>query len=119
MNTKKSFWKNFSFWAGFALVAIPVLFCVYQARAGKVDVPEFGAISLGALIGMFAGFFVQEVKEFDKRALYGAALVLTGGGVLGFMHWVSPTGAHEVWFYPIGLLAGFGIGTIWDVVDPA
>jgi hypothetical protein len=110
---------NFTFLAGVALAAIPILFCIYQAYAGNVRVPEFGAASLGVLIGVLTGFFVQEAKVWDKQALSSAALVLTGGGVLGFMHWASPTGANEVWFYPIGLLAGFGIGTIWEVVDPA
>jgi hypothetical protein len=102
-----------------ALAAIPIAFCLKEACAGNVRVPEFGAVSLGGLIGMLTGFFVQEAGEWDKQALSSAALVLIGGGVLGFMHWASPRGAHEVWFYPIGLLAGFGLGTIWEVVDPA
>jgi hypothetical protein len=115
----KSVLGNFTFWAGVILAAIPILFCLHQAYAGNVKVPEFGATSLGVLIGMLTGFFVQETNEWDKHALSSAALVLVGGGVLGFMHWASPTGAHEIWFYPIGLLAGFGLGTVWDVVDPA
>jgi hypothetical protein len=119
MTPKKPLLGNFTFWAGLTLAAIPIVFCLQQAYAGNVKVPEFGAASLGVLIGMLTGFFVQEAEEWDKHALSGAALVLTGGGVLGFMHWASPTGAHEVWFYPIGLLAGFGLGTIWEVVDPA
>jgi hypothetical protein len=119
MKPKKPLLGNFTFWAGLTLAAIPIVFCLLQAYAGNVKVPEFGAASLGVLIGMLTGFFVQEAEEWDKHALSGAALVLTGGGVLGFMHWASPTGAHEVWFYPIGLLAGFGLGTIWEVVDPA
>jgi hypothetical protein len=43
---------------------------------------------------------------------------LLGGGVLGFMRWAAPTSGQEVWYYPIGLLAGFGVGTIWDTIDP-
>lgn len=111
--------QDFTFWAGVGLAAIPIVFCLQQAYAGNVRIPEFGAASLGVLIGMLTGFFVQEAGEWDKHALSSAALVLTGGGVLGFMHWAPPTGANEIWFYPIGLLAGFGLGTIWEVVDPA
>jgi hypothetical protein len=119
MTPKKSLLRNFTFWAGLTFAAVPSVFCLLQACAGNVRVPEFGAASLGVLMGTLTGFFVQEAKEWDKHALSSAALVLIGGGVLGFMHWASPTGAHEVWFYPIGLLAGFGFGTIWEVVDPA
>jgi|SRR5665213_648023 len=119
MTPRKPLFENFTFWAGLTLAVIPIVFCLLQAYAGNVKVPEFGATSLGVLIGMLTGFFVQEAKEWDKHALSSAALVLTGGGVLGFLHWASPTDAHEVWFYPIGLLAGFGLGTIWEVVDPA
>ncbi|WP_316168771.1 MULTISPECIES: hypothetical protein [unclassified Bradyrhizobium] len=117
----KPFFKKFTFWVGVTLAAIPIVFCSLQAYAGNVRVPEFGATSLGLLIGMFAGFFVQEVKEWDKHALTSAVLVLTGGGVMGFLHWASGSmGAPDtIWFYPVGLLAGFGVGTIWDVVDPA
>jgi hypothetical protein len=111
--------RNFTFWAGVTLAAIPILFCLQQLSVGNVRVPEFGATSLGVLIGMLTGFFVQEANEWDRHALSSAVLVLAGGGVLGFMHWASPTGAHEIWFYPIGLLAGFGLGTVWEVVDPA
>lgn len=111
--------KNPTLYAGFIVAVIPIGFCLYQARAGNVGVPDFGAASLGVLIGMLIGFFVQEAEKWDKRALSSAALALTGGGVLGFMHWAAPPDATAVWFYPIGLLAGFGLGTIWDAVDPA
>jgi hypothetical protein len=116
---RKPLLLNFTFWAGLTLATIPIFFFIQQASAGNVKVPEVGAASLGTLIGMLTGFFVQEAKEWDKHALSSTVLVLIGGAVLGFMHWASPSGAHEVWFYPIGLLAGFGLGTIWEVIDPA
>jgi hypothetical protein len=118
MTTKKTFYRNVTFWAGFILAVFPIVYFSLQACAGYVNVPECGAASLGLLIGMLTGFFAQEVKEWDKRALSSAVPLLTGGGVLGLMHWASSTDGHEIWFYPIGLLAGFGLGTIWEVIDP-
>jgi hypothetical protein len=36
--------------------------------------------------------------------------VLAGSGVIGIFHLIAPDGAsgNAYWFYPIGLLAGFG-----------
>jgi hypothetical protein len=108
--------RKVTFCVRLAFVVIPIVICVLLNVDFKV--PELGAASLGVLIGMMIGFFVQETEKWDKRALTSAVLVMTGGGVSGFMHWASPVGGHEIWFYPIGLLVGLGLGTIWEVIDP-
>lgn len=67
-----------------------------------------GSLSIGLLIGSFVGYYLNEAKEMSDIALKTSVSVLAGGGVLALFGFLSPDGAsREVWFYPLGLLAGF------------
>ncbi|MGY4289150.1 putative membrane protein [Bradyrhizobium sp. LM2.7] len=77
-----------------------------------------GITLLGFIIGMLVGFFVQETDEWTRSAMAASVAVLTGAGVVALLRYGAPD-PQGVWFYPIGLVIGFGFGTIWDVVDPA
>ncbi len=71
-----------------------------------------GALCLGILIGILVAYFVEEAKEMTFRVLSSAIGVLAGGGVIAIFHLMGTSKpSDEYWFYPIGLLVGFGIGT--------
>ena len=106
-------------WFGVMLLVIPIAICWLRAGDAKDALAAFGAVFLGGLIGMFVGFFAHEADQWNLSAMVGAATVLTGSGALAFLRYVSGGEMHEVWFYPIGLVAGYGFGTIWEVIDPA
>jgi tetrahydromethanopterin S-methyltransferase subunit C len=80
-------------------------------------IPALGATLLGFIIGMLVGFFAQEAKEWTRSAMTGSVAVLTGAGALALLRYGAPD-PNGVWFYPVGLVIGFGFGTIWDVIDP-
>jgi hypothetical protein len=78
-----------------------------------------GAVCLGILIGILVGFYVQEEIKWDRRALVGAISAFAGGGVMALIHSLVSNGApREFWLYPVGLLGGFIVGTIWEYLDP-
>lgn len=71
-----------------------------------------GALSLGIVVGILVAYFVEEAKEMNLRVLSSAIGALAGAGVVAVFQLVGaskPTDEH--WFYPVGLLVGFGIGT--------
>jgi hypothetical protein len=81
----------------------------------------FGTLSLGVLIGIFVAYFIFEIEKMDRGALFSAVGVLGGAGVVALFHVLG--GLHsenrpEYWFYPIGLLFGFVIGTIEEWINP-
>jgi uncharacterized membrane-anchored protein YhcB (DUF1043 family) len=80
-----------------------------------------GTLCLGLLIGILVAYFVFEVKTMDHTALYSAVGVIGGAGVIAIFHllggWHSES-RREYWFYPIGLLAGYIIGTIYERIEP-
>ena len=98
--------------------------CVYLLTLAGIDlwatklkmdwVIVSGASSLGLLIGIFVGFFVQEAEKWDHRALSSAGPAFAGAGTLAILHWAASGPTRELWFYPIGLVVGFIIGTFWD-----
>ena len=90
------------------------------ALLGGADwIVVLGAFWLGALLGTLLGFYVQEAEEWDQRALAASIWVIAGSSVLLLLQFLVPSaGAREIWFYPIGLVGGFIIGTIWEYADP-
>lgn len=79
-------------------------------------IPAVGATLLGFVVGMLVGFFAQEAKEWNRSAVTAAVSVLTAAGALVLLRFGAPD-SHGVWFYPVGLVVGFGFGTIWIAFD--
>jgi hypothetical protein len=78
-----------------------------------------GAFWLGAFLGTLLGFYVQEAEEWGPHALAVSIWVVAGSSSLVLLQFLSPgAGVREVWFYPIGIVGGFIVGTIWEYVDP-
>jgi hypothetical protein len=69
-------------------------------------------------LGILVGFYVQEA-EWDRAALVASVLALVGGGAVALLHFLAGSAGptREYWFYPMGLLAGFIIGTIWEYCE--
>ena len=66
-----------------------------------------GAVLLGFVIGMLVGFFVQEAKEWTRQAMTASVAVIASAGVLALLRYAAPD-PHDVWFYPAGLVIGYG-----------
>jgi len=82
-----------------------------------------GAFWLGALIGTSLGFYVQEEPKWDREALKAFLQLIAGASIIGLFHFLSRNDSYsaygqEYWFYPIGLVGGFIIGTLWSHADP-
>jgi hypothetical protein len=103
-------------WFGLGLVLIGVL-GLAVALVYKDAAPAVGAALLGFIIGMLVGFFVQEAEKWTRSAMSASVAVLTGAGVVALLRYGAPD-PHGVWFYPMGLVIGFGFGTVWDAIDP-
>lgn len=90
------------------------------AYRGKVDwLIVLGAFWLGMFLGTLLGFYVQEAEEWGSRALGVSIWVVAGSSTLVLLQFLNPSaGTREVWFYPIGIVGGFIVGTIWEYVDP-
>jgi MFS family permease len=73
-----------------------------------------GTFSLGILIGILIAYFVDEADKMDRGVLYGAVGVIGGVGVIAVFHLLGGRNGttREYWFYPIGLLVGFFIGSV-------
>lgn len=103
-------------WFGLGLVLIGS--CgLALAWIDRDSLPAVGATLLGFIIGMIVGFFAQEAKEWTRSAMTASAAVLTGAGAMALLRYGAPE-PQGVWFYPVGLVLGFGFGTIWDAIDP-
>lgn len=85
----------------------------------KDAVPVVGATLLGFIVGMLVGFFAQETEEWSRSAMTASVAVLAGAGTLALLHYGAAFDPQGIWFYPIGLVVGFGFGTVWVAADPA
>jgi len=64
-------------------------------------------LSLGLLIGILVGWYVNEVKIYTEQVVTSSIGIFAGGGVMAIFHSVAPSGAtREYWLYPVGLLIG-------------
>ena len=80
-----------------------------------------GAICLGLLIGIFLAYFIFELEKMDHKALYAAVGVIGGASVIAIFHLLGGLHAEsrrEYWFYPVGLLGGYILGTIYELIMP-
>ncbi|MGY4310455.1 peptidoglycan/LPS O-acetylase OafA/YrhL [Bradyrhizobium sp. USDA 4369] len=107
--------RAFGFGIGLTVFGIAALVFEWFNRDAVAIV---GAVLLGFVIGMLVGFFVQEAKEWTRQAMTASVAVIASAGVLALLRYAAPD-PHDVWFYPAGLVIGFGFGTIWDAVNPA
>ncbi len=102
---------------GFGAVLILIGLCGFIAALISKDLlPTVGGTFLGAIIGMLVGFYAQEEETWSRQAMTASVAVLTGAGAVALLRYNAADPA-SVWFYPIGLVTGFGFGTIWADVD--
>ncbi len=74
-----------------------------------------GVVSLGLVIGMLVGWFVNEDREFSVGGLVASVTVLSGSGVVGVFQLVAPQGStREFWLYPVAILIGILIAPFLD-----
>jgi hypothetical protein len=105
-----------------AFYVISLLICVGAAHAPKSSpIVALGAFWFGGIIGMLVGFFVQEATSWDEKAMAASAAAILGtissGGGFALLRFADGA-STEIWFYPMGLVGGFIIGTIWEWADP-
>jgi hypothetical protein len=115
----KRYGKPILYGAGAAYL-LSLLVALLVALLGGADwIVVLGAFWLGALLGTLLGFYVQEAEEWGPRALGTSIWVIAGSSILLLLQFLGPrASAREIWFYPIGLVGGFIVGTIWEYVDP-
>jgi len=79
-----------------------------------------GSLCLGIIAGCLVAYFVEEAPEMNKRVLYGASGIFSGGAVIALFHLLggSSGALREYWMYPIGLLIGFIAGSIYEFFYP-
>jgi hypothetical protein len=71
-----------------------------------------GTLCFGIVVGIIVAYYVEEAKVMSARVLSVALGSLGGAGVVAVFTLLGTTRtSDEPWFYPIGLLGGFGIGT--------
>ncbi|MEY9182280.1 peptidoglycan/LPS O-acetylase OafA/YrhL [Bradyrhizobium sp. USDA 326] len=106
-------WRTIAF--GGLLILIGLCGFV-TALVNKNLLPAVGGTFLGLLIGMLVGFYAQEADDWTRQAMTASVAVLTGAGALALLRY-DAADPHAVFYYPIGLVVGFGFGTIWAAID--
>lgn len=102
---------------GFGGLLILIGLCGFAAALVSKDLlPAVGGAFLGLIIGMLVGFYAQEAEVWTRQAMTASVAVLTGAGALALLRY-NAADPHGVWYYPIGLVVGFGLGTIWAAID--
>jgi len=104
-------------WFGIGLVLIGLV-CLSIAFICRDTSPVVGATLLGLIVGMLVGFFAQEAEKWTQLAMTASIGVLVSSGGMALLHYGAASDPRAVWFYPIGLVIGFGVGTIWVAADP-
>lgn len=99
-------------------VSLSMAFVVaYRSKADWLII--LGALWLGVFLGTLVGFYVQEADEWGPRALTTSIWVVAGSSTLVLLQFLNPSaGLREIWFYPLGIVGGFIVGTVWEYVDP-
>jgi hypothetical protein len=105
-------------WAIIALYLISLIALLIVALRSFADVLVlFGALWLGALIGLLLGLYVQASEQWDQSGWAASILVIAGSIIFIWLRYVGDT--HEIWFYPMGLVGGFIIGAVWKYAASA
>jgi hypothetical protein len=115
MAKKEMRWRTVCF--GFSLILLG-LGALAVGFVSRELLPAVGGTLLGFIIGMLVGFFVQEAKEWTRSAMTASVAVLTGAGAVALLRYGAPD-QYNILFYPVGLVIGFGFGTVWEEIDPA
>ncbi|KRQ09156.1 hypothetical protein [Bradyrhizobium manausense] len=107
-------------WAIAAIYFVSLSVALVVAYRSKADwLVILGALWLGVFLGTLVGFYVQEADEWGPRALTTSIWVVAGSSTLVLLQFLNPSaGLREIWFYPLGIVGGFIVGTIWEYVDP-
>lgn len=66
-------------------------------------VVPIGVTCLGVVVGWLVRYFIRRFKKFAPGVLSSLLSIILGGAVLKFLAVDNVT----IWYYPIGLLAGF------------
>lgn len=120
-NPVEAFANTFGKWillSTLVLYTISVVICVAVAIKSANDLIVIsGAFWLGITVGVLLGFYSQEAERWDQKALSASVGIIIGSGIVLLLRYLAPT-VHEIWFYPMGLVGGFIIGTVWEFIDP-
>jgi hypothetical protein len=75
-----------------------------------------GSLCLGLLIGSMVGWHFN-AKVSTDRILKASVSALVGGAVIAMFNFLAgfQPPPHEIWFYPVGLLAGFMTVTVIEI----
>lgn len=78
-----------------------------------MNIASVGISCLGILIGILVAYYVEEAEEMNFKVLSSSIWILAGTSVIAIFRLIDPqsTTKDEYWFYPVGLLAGFALGT--------
>ena len=101
-------------WGAVTLAAYACAIALIYWRAPGDWVVISGALSLGLLPGVLVAFFVQEAETWNHSALGFSVAALATSGVVAILRYTVSDAGEMIWFYPIGLVIGFIIGTAWD-----
>ena len=66
-------------------------------------IAAIGSICLGGVVGWLVRYFISRLEKYTTQGLTAVVGVLFGAGVVKFLDQTPDV----VWFYPIGLVAGF------------
>ena len=66
-------------------------------------IAAIGSVCLGGVVGWLVRYFISRLEKYTTQGLTAVVGVLFGAGVVKFLDQTPDV----VWFYPIGLVAGF------------
>ncbi len=111
-------YAKYILWAVVALYVINLVVLLTVAIRSFADLLVlFGSLWLGVLIGLLLGFNVQESEQGEHRVLGASAWAIAASVVFVLLRYLGDP--HELWFYPMGLVGGFIIGTLWKSAAPS
>ncbi len=74
-------------------------------------IPAIGATCLGIVVGLLIRYFIRRFKRFTPQVFGSLLSIVLGGTTIRLL-----SGDQQiVWFYPIGLLLGFILYTLFDI----